>query len=142
MIPGHSLQILRSPHSYHTRLVAFQVSGVWFRLVPFAALSDRHRLRVRVCCCSGGWFRCCPACAACSGSFPLHVFCPQLLCSCCRTFLRVSCCCCSVNNMRTLIPARPRMLQKTLAIFLRRGRTRRTWCCCSKSQTLVLPSPH
>ena len=71
--------------------------------------------------------------------------------SCCRTFLRVSCCCCSLNKMQALIPARLRMLQKTVAIFgyrLYSGTeygllqdAHPTSRYYSTSQTLVLPSP-
>ena len=76
-------QGLLSSHSYNTR--ARGISSVW-RLFPFAALSNRHRLRLHDCCCSGGWFRCCPPCADCRGHFPLHVFCPQLLCQLLQDF--------------------------------------------------------
>ena len=83
VITGHSQITPASSHSYHTR--ACGISNVR-SLVPFAALSDRHWLHVRVCCCSGGWFRHCPPCAACHGLFALHVFCPQLLCQLLQDF--------------------------------------------------------
>ena len=72
-----------SSHSYPTW--ACGISSVR-HLVPFAALSDRHCLRVRVCCCCSGCFRCCPLCADCCSRFPLHVFCPQLLCQLLQDF--------------------------------------------------------
>ena len=74
---------LRSPHSYHTQ--ACGISSVR-GLVPFALISDRHCLCLRVCCCCGGCFHCCPPCADCRGRFPLHVFCPQLLCQLLQDF--------------------------------------------------------
>ena len=78
---GEMAQPLVLLHSYHTW--ACGVSTVW-RLVPFAALSDC--LRLRTCCCCGGCLRCCPPCADCRGRFPLHVFCPQLLCQLLQDF--------------------------------------------------------
>ena len=71
------LQPLVLLHSYHTQ--AYGISSVWC-LVLFAALSDRHSLRLHVCCC------CCPHCADCHGRFPLHLFCPQLLCQLLQDF--------------------------------------------------------
>ena len=100
---GHSLGRLPplSSHSYHTR--ACGISSVW-RLVPFAALLDRHCLRV--CCCCGACFRCCPPCADCHGPFLPSAPLPAAA----GLSSGLSCCCCSLNKMRTLIPARSRML--------------------------------
>ena len=70
-----------SSHSYHTRACGISSVG---RLVLFAALSDRHCLRV--CCSCSGCLCCCPPCANCCGPFPLHVFSPQLLCQLLQDF--------------------------------------------------------
>ena len=71
-------------YSHHT--LACGVSSVQC-LVLFAALLDRYCLQFCVCCCCcSGCFRCCPPCANCHGRFPLHVFCPQLLCQLLQDF--------------------------------------------------------
>ena len=73
---------LHSPCTVTTHgLVACQVSDVLFCLQLL-----RYCLGLRVCCCNG-CSRCCPPCADRRGPFPLHVFCPQLLCQLLEEFL-------------------------------------------------------